>query len=181
MIKIIPKLLKLRAHRPVFANIAVGTHAGQFTRTLEATASSRYLLGKEGTAAHEVDICGAADRPLGVITDEGTAGDLVNVALPGSASNTVLMVASEAITVGSAVYTAPNGKVQGEPSSGGIYYEVGHALTPTSGDGQLIEVDPIEPRKLLVMAAFSGTAATDIALLGIALEGGPDKIIVLPA
>lgn len=166
---------------PVFCNVAEGTHAGQLTRTLESATGTRYLLGTPGSASSQVDICGASDLPLGVITDEGAIGDLVNVALPGSASSTVLMVASEAIAIGDSVYTAASGKVQDEPATAGTYYQVGTAVTTANSDGDILEVDPVAPRKTVVLAAFSGTAATDIAALGTALEGAPDKVIVLGA
>ena len=166
-------------HRPIFSNVAEGTHAGQVTRTLEVAASLRYLLGKPGTASSQVDLCGPSDLPLGVITDEGAIGDLVNVALPGSSSSTVHMVASEAVSIGDSLYTAASGKVQNQPSSAGTVYQVGTALTSAGGDGEIIEVDPVAPRKTEILAAFSGTAATDVAALGTALEGAPDKVIVL--
>lgn len=164
---------------PVFCNVAEGTHAGQLTRILETTVSRRNLLGKPGSTASQVDLCGAGDCPLGVITDEGASGDLVNLALPGSASSTVLMVASEPIAIGDAVYTAASGKVQDEPGVPGTYYQVGTAVSPASGDDDTFEVDPVEPRKTVVLAAFSGTAGTDIAVLGSALTAAPDKVIVL--
>lgn len=164
---------------PIFSNVAEGTHAGQLTRTLESAAGTRHLLGKPGSSTSEIQLCGTSDLPLGVITDEGVPGDLVNVALPGSASSTVLMVASEPIAVGAAVYTAAGGKVQDEPAVAGIYYQVGTAVSPASGDGEVLEVDPVAPRKTVVLAAFSGTAGADIAALGTALEEAPDKVIVL--
>lgn len=165
--------------RPVFANVATGTHAGGITKNLEQAASTRYLLGKPGSSVAEVNLCGAADQPLGVITDEGEAGDPVNVALLIAASTTLLMIASEPIAAGSRIYTDANGKVQNEPAAPGDYYEVGIALTAASANGDAFEVCPSAPRKTKVLSAFSGTAATDITALGAALSDAPDKIIVL--
>lgn len=172
-------LLALFGARPAFANVATGTHEGGITKTLEQAAASRHLLGAQGSAANQVDLCGAGERPLGVITDEGDAGDPVNVALIGVTPNTLLMVASEPISLGSAVYTAANGKIQNQPTTGGDYYLVGHALTPAAADGDRLEVSPVAPRLTKILAPFSGTAGTDIAALGAALADGPEKIIVL--
>jgi len=167
------------AMRPVFANVAAGVHEGGITKTLEQAAASRHLLGKAGSASDEVDLCGASDRPMGVITDEGDAGDPVNISLLGVSNSTQLMVASEPITAGSPVYTAANGQVQNQPTVTGDYYLVGFALTAAASAGEQIEVQATAPRHVKLITAFTGTAGTDIAALGAALEDGPDQVIVL--
>ena len=141
-----------------FSNVASGIHAGHITKDAEVVISTRYLMGKLGTAVNQVDICTAADEPLGVITDEAAAaGDPVNVALFGSAESTQLMVASEAITAGAKVYTAAGGKVQNEPALAGTYYQVGKALEAGIADGDVIEVDAQEPIRVVVIAALGNT------------------------
>lgn len=177
----INKLFNNMRLEPIFSNVAVGTHAGQITRTLESDVSTRYLLGKVGSTSQKVDVAGAGDLPLGVITDAGGSGDLVNVSLLGSAQSSVLMVASEVISAGDDVYTAVSGKVQDQPASVGTYYHVGRALTDAAGDGDVVEVDPLAPRKTAVIPAFSGTVSSDLGNLGFAHEGAADKVIILGA
>jgi len=141
---------KLKA-RPVFSNIAEGSHeGGRLSRSLENAFASRYLLAKQGTADTEIDLCGASDLPLGVCTDEGAADELVNLQLLGSAGGTVKMTASEAITAGTEVYTAANGKVSTLSVAAGDYYRVGIAVTAAGADGDLFEVDPYAPLKVTV-------------------------------
>jgi hypothetical protein len=72
-----------------------------------------FLLAKVGAASNTVNIAGAADTPIGVITDEaGRVGDIVNVALFGSARSTLRMVASGAIAQGALLEPAASGRVQ---------------------------------------------------------------------
>ncbi len=132
----------------VLANAAGGIHeGGRLTKKADGAIAVRYLLGKTGTDAEHVAVCGAGDRPLGVITDEAEAAeDLVNVETFGAAGETKRMVASEALAAGSLVYTAADGKVRGRPSATGTCYCVGRALTAASADGDLIEADPMAPQ-----------------------------------
>ena len=119
-------VLRRMFHRPkrvTFANIAEGTHAGgNITKAADAAITERFLLAKVGSASDRIAVCGAADAPIGVITDEAAAaGDLVNVTLFGAANSTVRMVASAAIAQGALVEPAANGRVQTlEPSQVGL-------------------------------------------------------------
>ena len=98
-----------------------------------------------------IDIAGVADAPVGIMTDEADAAEkLVDVQLFGASSRTILMVASEAITAGSEVYTAASGKVQNEPVVAGTYYRVGLALTAAAADLDELSVDPRDPVKYIV-------------------------------
>ncbi|WOO41167.1 capsid cement protein [Rubellicoccus peritrichatus] len=175
----INKLINVIRHEPVFSNVAEGTHAGQVTRMLESDITTRHLLGKIGSASTQVDLADAGDAPLGVITDCGEAGDYVNVSLPGSVDSTLLMIASEAISAGEDVYTAASGKVQDRPLVAGTYYQIGRALTDAAGDGDVLEVEPVSPRKTVVMDAFSGSSIVDFLALSTTYEKAPDKIIML--
>src|SRR5690606_24297183 len=124
-------------------NVAEGTHAGSLTKEADGEIGERHLLGKVGTAADRVDICGAADSPIGVITDEAeAAGDLVNVKLLGSSRGTALMVASGAISQGDLLEPAADGRVQTLGVSAGTHHVVGRALDEATAAGQVIEVDP---------------------------------------
>ena len=135
----------------IASNIAEGTHERAVWRKTDAAVASRNLLGKVGTDATHVALCGASEIPLGPITDEAAAAEeLVNVELLGVTGRTLLLVASEAITAGEHVYTAASGKVQDLPAGAGTYYEVGLALTPSTNDGDLIEVATCVARKVTV-------------------------------
>lgn len=125
------------------ANIAEGVHAGNITKGSDVIITERYLLAKIGSASDRVNVCGAADTPVGVITDEAAAaGDLVNVALLGSQSSTVRMVASAAIAQGALVEPAASGRVQTLGAGAGTHHVVGRALDAATAAGDVIEVDP---------------------------------------
>jgi hypothetical protein len=125
------------------ANIAEGTHNGNITKAVDAAISERFLLAKIGSAADRVAVCGAADTPIGVITDEAVAAaDLVNVALLGARGCTVRMVASAAIAQGALLEPAANGRVQTLGAGAGTHHVVGRALDAAGAAGDVIEVDP---------------------------------------
>lgn len=132
-----------RSSRTVFlANIAEGTHESGLTKAVDAAITERFLLGKIGSASDRVAVCGAADTPIGVITDEAAvAGDLVNVALLGSNRGTVRMVASAAIAQGALLEPASNGRVQTLGAGAGTHHVVGRALDAAAAAGDVIEVD----------------------------------------
>jgi len=140
-------VLRRMFHRPkrvTFANIAEGTHAGgNITKAADAAITERFLLAKVGSASDRIAVCGAADAPIGVITDEAAAaGDLVNVTLFGAANSTVRMVASAAIAQGALVEPAANGRVQTLGVGAGTHHVVGRALDAAAAAGEIIEVDP---------------------------------------
>lgn len=125
------------------ANVAEGTHDGEITKGSDAVITERFLLAKIGSASDRVAVCGAADTPIGVITDEAAAiGDLVNVALLGSTQHTVRMVASAAISQGALLEPAANGRVATLGAGAGTHHVVGRALDAAANAGDLIEVDP---------------------------------------
>jgi hypothetical protein len=127
----------------LLANIADGTHDGNITKAADAVISERFLLAKIGSASDRVNVCAAADTPIGVITDEATAiGDLVNVSLLGARGSTVRMVASAAIVQGALIEPAASGRVQTLTGSVGTHHVVGRALDAASSAGDVIEVDP---------------------------------------
>ncbi len=149
------------------ANVAEGFQPARKTFLADAALSTRYLLVKSGTDSAHVAVCGASDQPLGIATDEPSAAEEgVNVDLLGIQSEGKLLIASGAITAGSYVYTAANGKVQAEPTSAGTYWRVARALSAASGDGDRLEVIPQDPLKLVVIAAF-GNANSEISGLTI--------------
>ncbi len=125
------------------ANIAEGTHEGNITKAADAAITERWVLGKIGSAADRVAVCGAGEVPIGVITDEASAaGEHVNVALLGARSGTLRMVASGAIAQGSLVEPAANGRIATLGGGAGTHHVVGRALDAASAAGDVIEVDP---------------------------------------
>lgn len=127
----------------LLANIAEGTHDGNITKEVDAAVTERFLLAKIGSTAARVAVCGAADTPIGVITDEAAAiGDPVNVALFGSSRSTLRMVASAAIAQGALVEPAANGRVATLGAGAGTHHVVGRALDAAGAAGDVIEVDP---------------------------------------
>jgi hypothetical protein len=137
------RLALTRNGRVRLANIAEGTHDGNITKAVDAVITERFLLCKVGSASDRVAVAGAADTPIGVITDEAAAiGDIVNVALLGSARSTLRMVASAAIAQGALVEPAASGRVQTLGVGAGTHHVVGRALDAAAAAGDVIEVDP---------------------------------------
>jgi hypothetical protein len=136
---------RLRGSRYVTAAnaVAAGTHAeGNVPRLLESAAASRYLLAIQGTAATEVDIAGADAVPLGIITDEGSAGDTVNVQMLGAGAGTMLVLAGGDVSPGDSLSCGANGKaVDASAQAAGDHPVFGIALT-AGADGELVEFAP---------------------------------------
>jgi hypothetical protein len=125
------------------ANLFEGTHDGNITKAVDVAITERFLLAKVGAASNTVNIAGAADTPIGVITDEAAAaGEIVNVALFGSARSTLRMVASGAIAQGALLEPAASGRVQTLTGTVGTHHVVGRALDAAANAGDVIEVDP---------------------------------------
>lgn len=158
-------------------------NTGQSTRSrrfrASAAVATRYLIGKIGADEDHIAVVSAtADQPIGVLTDEPAAAeDPVDVELLGISERTQLMVAGEAIDEGEAVYTTAAGKVQDKPTAAGTYWKVGVAATPAAADGNLIEVYPCTPRKLIVVSALESTNGTAAAAVDLnALKAEAEKI-----
>lgn len=85
-----------------------------------------------------VTVAGLADKDIGTaVTPAFAAGESISVRLR-TASGTHKMVAIEAITVGSRVYTEANGKVQDTAAS--TSFQIGTALESATADGDVLEV-----------------------------------------
>lgn len=153
-----------KASRPVFANVAQGTHAGYVTATAASAFSGKYLLAKANATAGEVDPCGASDCPVGVATDEADIGDPLAMKILGVNPQSVLVTASGAIAAGAYLYAAASGCVQGEPTSAGTYYLIGRALSAATGAGDQLEAETCVPVKLVVLAKPTSTVAAINAL-----------------
>ena len=134
--------------RPVdgvaLANIAEGAAAtGNITKLTDAALTERYLVAKVGSGSDRVGVCGIADTPIGVITDEASAaGEEVNVFLLGAGVGTIYMVASAAIAQGALLENDASGRVKTLAGTAGAHHVVGRALSAASAAGDVIEVDP---------------------------------------
>lgn len=95
---------------------------------------ARVTLGSDGTIAKsalaEIDIGTAQQAAF-------AAGDVVNVKLR-TAAGTHKMIASEAITAGSTVYTESDGEVQDTAQA--TSYVLGIAMTTVTADQDIVEV-----------------------------------------
>lgn len=172
--------------RSQFATANVETSAGAhkvLTRRADAALTSRYLLVKSGSDALHSAVCGAADYPIGSTSDTpGAAEDIINVNPLSNSEYTRQLRAATALAAGVDVYTAANGFVQGLPGTAGTVYKVGRtvaAAVQEASNSYTVEVAPCSPVKTLVIAAATGTAATDVAALFVALQSGPAEIKAL--
>jgi hypothetical protein len=127
----------------VYLENNTGQHeGGNITKFTDAAITERFLLGKIGSAADRIAVAGAADIPIGVITDEAAgAAEPVNVRLLGSSRGTQTMVASAPIAQGALLEPAANGRVATLGAGAGTHHVVGRALDAAANAGDLIEVD----------------------------------------
>jgi hypothetical protein len=128
----------------VLANIAEGQHLASqgITYETDVAITERNLLVKRGSAANRIAICGAADTPIGVCSDEAAAAaDLVNVRTFHS-DLTLLVVASAAIAQDALMEPAANGRVATLGAGAGTHHVVGRALNAAAAAGDLIEMAP---------------------------------------
>jgi hypothetical protein len=164
--RVLSALLAARgpSRRPVFSNIAQGTHAGYLTVTAASAFTSKYLLAKADSTAGEVDVCGASDCPVGVATDDADEGDPLAIKILGVSPQSILVTANGAIAAESYLYAAANGEVQSEPTAAGTYYLIGRALGAATAAGDHIEAETCVPVKLIVLAKPTSTVAAITAL-----------------
>ena len=126
------------------ANIAEGTHdmTAGITYEADGAITERFLLVKRGSAANRLAICGAADTPLGVCTDEAAAaGDLIN--MQGfNTDHSIKLVASAAIAQDALVEPAASGRIATLGGGAGTHHVIGRAAQAATGAGDVIEVIP---------------------------------------
>lgn len=136
----------LMPRRKSFANSQPGTHGGIITRQADAATTTRHLIVKVGSDADHVALAGSRDLPLGVMVNSpSAAGDYVGVALFGSATGTMRMLAAEAVNAGDLLHVADGGKVANHSPSPGQGYIIGMALA-AAGAGSPVEVAPCFPQ-----------------------------------
>ena len=85
------------------------------------------------------------------------------------------------IPAGGDCYAADDGKLQAEPTAVGTYYLVGRNIGPATVLNGLVQLDPCEPIKVVVIAALTctdGTAAgaADLAALKAEMELATDDL-----
>ncbi len=177
---------------PAFSNIAEGTHAGSLTLTAAEDIDSPYLLVKIDDTGNAVEICTAADLPVGLALDECDMGEGVAVALPGCAESTFMCRAASDVDAGDEVFTAADGKVANTAT--GSCYKVGVAINAAQA-GALVEVDPqgfgTRPNQIAESGMYvwqgsgaeetmtlAGAAEGDLAIASIAAAGGTETAVV---
>jgi hypothetical protein len=122
------------------------------TRLSDAALATEHLLVKVGSDADHVAVMAAVtDVPVGTVPDTpGAAEEEVAVNLLGAASETLEMIAGEAVAAGVRVFAAADGKVNDLSAVAGTYFCVGTALEAAAADGDEIEVDPCIPYPVVV-------------------------------
>jgi hypothetical protein len=144
----------------------------RITRALDATVTSLYLLAKQGASDDTIAVCGATDRPVGVMDDTGAEAESIAMRLFGTADETLLMVPSVAIATGDLLFTAAGGKVTNVSSPGA--YCVGRAMIDAAQDG-IVEVDPQTPAVVPAAAPPAMSASHYVFAAGIhTWAGGAD-------
>jgi hypothetical protein len=133
------------------ANIAEGFQPARLTYRADAVIATRNLVGKIGSDAAHVAVCGDADIPLGMITDQAPAiDDGVSVTLFGPNNECCLGIASAQILAGAFVVPAANGKLRTLPAAAGTYWIVGRALKTAAADNDDVEFIPCFPIQRVV-------------------------------
>jgi hypothetical protein len=137
-----------------FANVVTITSVNTFqegrkTYLADNAFTSRYLLAKIGSDASHIDVCTAADVPLGVVPDMTPTTDAGNLTYPlpvnlfPVTNTTERMIAAGPIALGAFVSPAAVGQVQTTPATTGAYFVVGRALTAALAASDMIEVSPM--------------------------------------
>jgi hypothetical protein len=150
-------------------NASVDCEGPTVTRLADATHTDYILVKRGATPATGYDVCGVADQPFALALDTVATGE---TGLPrallmlGLAQRNVPVRVSEASTVGENAYTAANGRVQsGQPATAGTYWHVGRHTKAQATAGELGEIEPCQPRKVVVIANAASLATTQAAML----------------
>lgn len=160
--------LAVRRQMVTAVNIGEGFHKEALTKLADAPILVRYYLVKLGSDSAHIAACAASgDEPLGVCSDAPAAGgDPAAVHFLGATDDTAHFVSAGALNPGDKLYSNGDGRVRGTPTVAGVWWEVGTALTATTGADQEVEAESCKPRKVVVIAAFTAgatAAAVDLA------------------
>jgi hypothetical protein len=146
---------------------SIGTSVNSRRYKATAAMATKHVFVKQGATDELVAAMAAvSDKPLGVIDDEApAANDPINVQLLSATNRTIRCIAGAAIAALNVdMYVTAAGKVVIKPTAAGTYWKVGRNLTLADADGDPIELEPCEPRKLIVIAAL-GNANGEIAAI----------------
>ena len=123
----------------------VDTNSKAFTAAAAIPQYARVTLGSGGTITKS----GLAEKDIGTaLTEAFASGDVIAVKLRTGAG-THKMIASEALAVGSLLYTESDGEVQDTAQA--TAFQVGIAVTAAAADQDIVEV---------IYNAHGDTAAT---------------------
>lgn len=81
------------------------------------------------------------DNPIGVAKLNVKSGEDVSIN-PMNKQGTVEICAAGAVSQGTDVFAAADGKIQALPAAAGTYRKIGLAMAAASGNGSIIEVLP---------------------------------------
>ncbi len=150
-------------------NASIDCEGPTLTRMADA-AHTDYILVKRGsTAATGYNVCGANDQPFAVALDSVSStqtGEARALRALGLGDKAIPIRVSEASTIGEIAVTAASGRVQsGMPATAGTYYIVGRHSKAQSTAGELGEIIPCSPQKLVVVANGASLATTQAAMV----------------
>jgi hypothetical protein len=127
----------------IFSNCASQTHGSHITCRAAETAVARYRLVTLSPDGFSVAQSGAADRPIGISTDEAAPGEMLDVALLCS-SDTLSVKVSGSVQAGDILVPAADGCVKKLPTADGTYLQIGIALK-SAATASLVEIMPCLP------------------------------------
>ena len=142
--------LPARASLAVNASTALPPAEGVLN-LLPTAAHAANVLVKWGADQNTYALCGAGDKPLGIVTSAVLAGETNRtqaVYLLGSWRKPELVTASEAIAFTDDLYPAANGQVQNTPATG-THYQIGRAIA-AGASGSTLPVQHCFPTKVIV-------------------------------
>ena len=112
----------------ILSNIAEGTHEDALSKKAKAAITTRnVLVSLDASNEDQVEICSTSGIPVGVATDEASAGEMINVDLLGC-SRTLNILAGGTISGGDLLTIGTGGSVVVIPETAGSYYCIGIAL-----------------------------------------------------
>jgi hypothetical protein len=149
-----------------FEEVGITEHKA-FKLDAAVTAGTLVFLVKKGSDNNHVAVCGAADKPIGVVYNEGggavAAEQYATVHFFG---DIIKVAASDAIGLGDQVHTAASGKVAPEPTAAGTTYLIGQSLGVAAADGDIIQLLTHAPIEFKTVANGSTLSTTQGGMTG---------------
>lgn len=146
----------------------VGTSKSKAFKLDSAIASGTLaILVKVGSDDDHVEVCGAADKPIGVVYNEGGAAVAAEAwATVHFFGDVIKVKANAAIALGAQVHTADDGEVAPEPSAAGTTFLIGQALGVASADGDIIPLLTHAPIEFKTVANGATLGTTQGGMTG---------------